>query len=154
VSVGAAADNGVEARLSKTDIKLMSKNGVVACGTRVAHGLYSMDFETIVNASANVASAAANEQVWHERCGHVNYKAIRQIANNSAVDDMQMIGKSNADEETDQFCEACIFGKHCRKSFNDSNTRADEPGTLKHFDICGPMSIESFGGARFMALFC
>lgn len=152
LSIGAAADNGVEARLSKTNIKLISRNKVIASGTRVSDGLYLMNFETIANASANVSSISANEQVWHERFGHANYKVIRQLANGSAVEGMQ-IDKVNTNKEDNQFCEACIFGKHCRKMFNDSNTRADEPGTLVHFDICGPMSIESFGGAKFMAIF-
>jgi len=153
LSIGAAANNGVEAHLTKTDIKLMSKDKVIACGTRTSNGLYHMHFETVANASANVASAAATEQVWHERFGHANYKVIRKIANNLAVDGVQMTDKSNTDKENDRFCEACIIGKHSRKPFNDSNTRAKEAGTLIHFDICGPMSVKSFGGANYMALF-
>jgi len=64
-----------------------------------------------------------------------------------------MTDKSNTDKETDHFCEACVFDKHSRKPFNDSNTRAKEAGTLLHFDICSPMSIKSFGGTSYMALF-
>jgi len=152
LSIGAAADNNIEARLSKTNIKLMFNNNAIAYGTRISDGFYSMNFKTIVNASANVSSATANEQVWHERFGHANYKVIQQLANSSAVDGMQMTIKSNANKE-DRFCETCVFGKQCRKTFNTSDNRADKPGTLIHFDICGPMSTESFGGARYMALF-
>lgn len=57
LSVGAAADNGVKTRLSKAGIKLMSSNYVIACGTRISDGLYTMNFKTIVNASANMSSA-------------------------------------------------------------------------------------------------
>jgi len=99
-----------------------------------------MHFETVVNASANVASAAATEQMWHERFDHANYKVIRKLANNIAVDGVQITDKLNTDKETDHFCEACVFGKHSRKPFNDSNIRTKEAGTLIHFDICGPMS--------------
>lgn len=75
------------------------------------------------------------------------------MANNLAVDGMQISDKSNTDEDDDHFSEACVFGKHCKKPFNDSNTRAKKASEFIHFDICGLMSIESFGGARFMALF-
>lgn len=153
LSIGAAADNGIEARLSKISIKLMSDNNVIACGTRISDGLYSMNFETITNASANVSSASANEQVWHERYSHANYKIIRQLANSSAVDSIQVTDNSNINEKADYFCEACVFGKHCRKTFNNSDTRSNKPATFIHFDICGSISTESFGGTRFMALF-
>jgi len=91
--------------------------------------------------------------MWHERFCHAIYKVIRKLANNIAVDGVQMTDKSNTDKETDHFCEACVFGKHSRKPFNDSNIRTKEAGTLIQFDICGPTSIKSFGGASYMALF-
>lgn len=103
LSVGAAADNGVEARLSKAGIKLMSNNNVIACGTRISDGLYTINFKTIINASANVSSASADEQVWHERFGHANYKVIRQLANGSAVDGMHMTNMSNTEKKPTGF---------------------------------------------------
>jgi len=57
-------------------------------------------------------------------------------------------------ENEDQFCEACVFGKHSRKQFNESDTRTSKPAELIHFDICGPMSVESFGKNKLLAVFC
>lgn len=73
--------------------------------------------------------------MWHERFGYANYKVIRQLANGSAVDGMHITNRSNAEKETNRFCEVCIFGKHCRKTFNSSDTRADKPGTLIYFVV-------------------
>jgi len=56
LSIGAVADNSVDVRLSKTGIILMSRSNVIPCGTRTSNGLYYMHFETVVKASANVAS--------------------------------------------------------------------------------------------------
>lgn len=97
MSIAAAADNGVEAQLSRTGIKLAFGNKVIACGTRISDSLYSMDFETIVNASANTASSQRNRC---ERFDHANYKAIRQLANGLAFNGTQVISKSNTDKET------------------------------------------------------
>jgi len=52
--------------------------------------------------------AGATEQVWHERFGHANYKVIRKLANNLAVDGVQMTDKSNTNKENDRFCEEQI----------------------------------------------
>lgn len=52
-----------------------------------------------------------------------------------------------------QFCEACVFGKHCRKPFNENDARASKPAELIHFDLCGPMSVESFGKNKYLLYF-
>jgi len=61
--------------------------------------------------------------------------------------------KCSTSGSDDCLCEACIYAKQCRLPFNDSNTRATKPGELIHYDICGSMSVESYGGAKLMAVF-
>lgn len=84
--------------------------------------------------------------------GHVNYGSVRQLANSAAVEGMKLAKSSNSGSD-DCFCEACIYAKQCRQQFNESSTRATKPGELIHYDLCGPMSVESFGGAKLMAVF-
>jgi len=70
-----------------------------------------------------------------------------------AVDGMIVI-KNRNNESDDQFCKACVLGKHCRKPFNESDIRASKPAELIHFNICGSMSVESFGKNKMLAVFC
>jgi len=61
--------------------------------------------------------------------------------------------KCSTSGSDDCLCEVCICAKQCRLSFNESNTRATKPGELIHYDICGPMSVESDSGAKLMVVF-
>lgn len=152
-SLGSAADNGVEAKIGKNDLQLIRNNKVVAVGSRVSDRLYALHFETQIQSKANVAVTGASLQTWHERCGHCSYKTIREMAKGDAVNGM-VVNSVKSDESDNQFCEACIFGKHCRKPFEESDTRASKPAELIHFDLCGPMSVENYGKNKFLAVFC
>jgi len=152
-SLGSAADNGIEARMNKENLQLMRNNQVVAMGSRVSDRLYALHFETQNQFKASIAEFGASLQTWHERCGHCSYKTIREMAKGEAVNGMVVTDvRDNGNE--DQFCEACVFGKHSRKPFSESDTRASKPAELIHFDICGPMSVESFGKNKLLAVFC
>lgn len=152
-SLGSAADNGVKVKIGKDNLKLTRNNKVVAIGSRISDRLYALHFETQVQLQANIAESGSSLQTWHERCGHCSYKTIYEMAKGEAVNGM-VITDVKDNEDNEKFCEACVFGKHCRKPFYESNTRASVPGELIHFDICGPMSIESFGKNRLLVVFC
>lgn len=63
------------------------------------------------------------------------------------------LAKCSISGSDNSFCKACVYAKQCRQPFNKSSTRATKPGELIHYDICGPMSVESYGGAKIMAVF-
>jgi hypothetical protein len=48
---------------------------------------------------------------WHERFGHVNMAALRELAQEELVHDLPEIG------QVGQLCEACQAGKQRRTSF-------------------------------------
>jgi transposase InsO family protein len=89
-------------------------------------------------------------QTWHNRLSHLNYDAIRTMTTAGIVDGIEI--KSTSE---DNFCEGCVKGKQHRNKFpvNVNRTRASQPGQLIHTDICGPMSVESIGGALYFAVF-
>lgn len=48
-------------------------------------------------------------------------------------------------------CIACIEGKQSRLPFSKQTyTRANEKLGLIHSDLCGPMSVSSFSGAKYL----
>lgn len=87
-------------------------------------------------------------QTWHERLGHVNKRTLREMAGKGLVKRIEL---SNTG---DFFCEACQIGKSHRLPIRQRE--ADERlelGELFHSDVCGPMSVESFGGTRYIVIF-
>lgn len=49
-----------------------------------------------------------------------------------------------------EFCETCIGGKQCKKSFEASKASTTTPLELAHSDICGKMGVRSRGGAEYL----
>ena len=57
-------------------------------------------------------------------------------------------------KEKDSVCEACVLGKQHRSPYpRGFAERATEPFELIHSDVCGPMSVSSFGGSRYYVTF-
>ena len=53
-----------------------------------------------------------------------------------------------------QLCEACLLGKHSKRSFpKEATTRATKPLQLVHTDVCGPINPSSFGKNKYFLLF-
>ncbi len=61
-------------------------------------------------------------------------------------------GVQRKDDKYEQ-CEACIKGKQHRLPFPKSAERATEILQIVHSDLCGPMHVTSFGGARYVVTF-
>lgn len=52
------------------------------------------------------------------------------------------------------FCEACVYGKHHVSAYpKGGGTRAIEVLQLVHADLCGPVSIDSYGGGKYFLTF-
>lgn len=82
-----------------------------------------MDWIVKMPVESNYADSKAQSlEVWHERFGHVNYQTIKELAQRKNVTGFNYIDASN--NNTNRFCEACIFGKQCKKPFNESSNRA------------------------------
>lgn len=151
LSLGAATKMQVNVKFGKDVIEMSKNSRRLATGHRLPNNLYEMDFIQVNNA-ANTSVQEATLQVWHERLGHVNYGSVRQLANSSAVEGMKL-AKCSTSGSNNCFCEACVYAKQCRQPFNESSTRSTKPDELIHYDIYGPMSVESYGGAKLMAVF-
>lgn len=89
-------------------------------------------------------SCKVSLSTWHERLGHQNIGYVKNFLRSSNI---------AFNKEKDFFCEACVYGKHHRSSFNRSCNRAQNVGELVHTDVCGPMQEKSIGGARYFVLF-
>lgn len=126
----------------------LERNGtVVASGVRQENRIYRMLFRVVWSENeANVT--AASFRVWHERLGNVGKSAVRDLVKRGSVDGVSM------KDEKDFFCEACQLGKSHRLPFKKCiDVVKTEPGEKIHTDVCGPMSVDSLGGARFFVTF-
>lgn len=86
------------------------------------------------------------DQIWHRRLGHLNRKGMT-LLKRGLVKGLKDINISSKN------CEACVKGKQSRLTFKSSNKQANHPLDIVHSDICGPMSVNSIGGARYFLTF-
>ena len=98
----------------------------------------------------NIAKDASNSSLhlWHCRFGHLGMNNVRKLLNGDLVKGMSDVN------ENISFCEGCMMGKQHRCSYpKDDHYRANQPFELVHSDVCGPMSVNSFGGSRYYITF-
>lgn len=148
-SVGVCTKKGLEVRFRGQTVQVVQDGAVVASGAKQDNDIFRMFFKVLKAGSreeANVASS--NLTLWHERLGHVGQKAIRELVKKGLVSGVSL------KDESEIFCEPCKMGKsHCQKFERETVKVKTEPGEMFHTDVCGPMSVESPGGAKYFLTF-
>jgi hypothetical protein len=94
-----------------------------------------------------VAKGIEGVWLWHSQCGHLNFCALKTLAQQEMVKGLPEI------EHVDQLCRGCLVGKQRRASFpHQIDLRADQVLELVHGDICGPISPTTPSGNRYFIL--
>lgn len=145
-STGAVTDKGFEFRMDYGRCWVMDKEEVIAVGER-DDGLYKMCFETVLpkieySYIGNLVKGVDTVKIWHERLAHQNVKQVKFNLDRYGIRYV----------EKPSLCEACVLGKHHKMPFYNSDHRASYPGEMVHADVCGPMSVKSYGGARYFLI--
>ena len=157
ISIGKLADRGFEAHFTGSGLKIVRNSRVVAVGIREGEKLYRLKCRVVAEKTVHANSVVTGPQpinVWHERFGHANYQTIKAAIRHGAVSGLQVAEESfPASPAQETFCEACCLGKQARFPIPCSTKRASACGELVHFDTCGPMSVDSLTGCRYLAVF-
>lgn len=124
-------------------------NKDIAFGIGQKNEIYRMLFKVIIKQQVSEVNAStADLQEWHEGLGHINTWKVKELINSGLVNGV------NAKNNKDFFCDSCQLGKSHRLAFNKCRNRElTLPGEVMHTDMCGPMSIESVGEAKYMLTF-
>lgn len=143
-SLGKAQDKGFSFRSDHKQCEFLRDGCVVAVGARESK-LYRMIFKVIPGdtSSAHVAAKENSLKMWHERFGHQNVAQLKKILQQCVV--------AFVDEEF--VCEACMYGKQHRFSFESRMEKSKACGDIIHADVCGPMQQPSLSGAKYFLLF-
>jgi hypothetical protein len=98
-----------------------------------------------------VASKAKKLDLWHQRFGHVHPTMLIHMHNHNIVDGLELTSHGLSPSP----CEGCAFGKNKCQPFSKrrESIRAEKVGQFFHSDVCGPMSVDSYGGTRYFVLF-
>ena len=88
-------------------------------------------------------------ELWHARLGHLGYDNVKTLLTGDIVKGPK-ISFNPADTAP---CEPCLIGKATRLPFPSSSTVYTRPNELISMDLCGPMSVPSYGGTLYSAVY-
>ncbi len=131
-------ENGVKVTLGGDELFRASFVGI--SGT-----LYHISTVQIQSVSAYVAAVSPSLRTWHRRMAHLNLEAIRNMIRKDMVDGLSINGL----HEYDHVCEGCVLGKSHRLPFPKASLTTYELMDLIAVDLTGPMSVPTWGGARY-----
>ncbi|KAK1648791.1 hypothetical protein QYE76_066596, partial [Lolium multiflorum] len=83
--------------------------------------------------------------MWHCRLGHIGVKRMKKLHSDGLLESL--------DFESLDRCEACLMGKMTKTPFSGIMERATDLLEIIHIDVCGPMSVASRGGYRYVLTF-
>ena len=131
--------DGTEMRVARKD-----SNQVVATADLV-DGLYWL---RTPQRSVNVATSSKTIDL-HARMGHAPVDLLRKMVNSNMIKD----AKAPSNSTGQRICRGCQQGKMAQKPFpSNPNKTTYAPFEFLHFDICGPMEVESIGGSKYLLL--
>ena len=83
-------------------------------------------------------------ELWHKSLGHMSEKGLQVLARKFLI--------PLAKNESLSSCDHCLVGKQHKVSFN-SRYKKLKKLELVHFDVCGPMDVETLGGNKHFITF-
>ncbi|KAK1696352.1 hypothetical protein QYE76_013049 [Lolium multiflorum] len=114
------------------------------------NGLFLLDLDSsdthIHNIDAKRIKLNDNSTyMWHYRLGHIGVKRMKKLHTDGLLESL--------DFESLDRCEACLMGKMTKTPFSGIMERATDLLEIIHTDVCGPMSVASRGGYRYVLTF-
>lgn len=144
-SASTTMDKGFRITFDKDEGMILNVNNKV-CATAFRVGkLFQMNFQHVTESeptTALLSSESSKLEVWHQKLAHQNILHVKQILSSNNI---KFTG-------SDLFCTSCVLGKQQRKHFPKSSFKSSKIGELIHADLCGPMEVQSIGGAKYFLL--
>lgn len=135
LSVSQIVQRGYEVLFNKNGCKIYdTTKKTIATGSMI-NNMFKLD-----TVPCEIACAAKGDKkdivLWHRKLGHASIAKMNKVLNMNIKGNLK--------------CEVCLKGKQIRLPFGDIGTRATNLLEIVHSDVCGPLSVSSIGGARYM----
>ncbi len=146
VSVRAVVDKGNSVLFSNNGCSIKTKTGQTVATARRVERLYILNLRGSEEKATVASSTKVSLQLWHQRLGHVHEARLKKMYVDGLV-----TGSSSGQLP---FCSGCVEGKSAKQPFKSAATpKSTALLELVHSDVCGPMSVQSPGGKRYMVVF-
>lgn len=128
-------------------VKDKSTGKTLICAHMSPNRMFATDFSTGIQ-RAMVSKSLAENDLWHQRYGHLNIQGLQLLHNK------QMVSNLPAIKPLERVCEGCMVGKQTKNSFPvEKAKRAEDILEIVHADLWGPARTESLAGSNYFLLF-
>ena len=149
LSVRGITEKGFVMNFEKEGCSIISEKGVtVATGQKLGN-LYILNGDTVRVGDVEHAKLVSEPSLWHRRLGHESDDVLKKLTSGSVATGVSFKGGTG-----DEFCDSCARGKALRKTPKPlKEIRAKRRLQLVYSDVCGPMSVETGTGERYVITF-
>lgn len=142
LSVSQIINSGCQVQFDQKGCMIFNKNNEKVAVAKMINNMYRLNIHSV---QAYISATKDSDfYLWHQRLAHLNFEDLNKFSENTGVK------LQNKDKVV---CITCLEGKQTRIPFPTEGTRAQNKLELIHSDICGPMEVQSFGGARYFVTF-
>ncbi|CAB0041103.1 unnamed protein product [Trichogramma brassicae] len=135
LSVGVCVKKGFDVSFKKNAVYIQMKNETYAFGILQSNNTYRMIMRVVNKTADKQANVATSLQCLHERLGHLNTRALKELVDKKLIRGVELSDRKNF------FCESCQLGKSHRQPFVPRKEKIiTKPGEFVHSDVSGPMS--------------
>ena len=147
LSLGMCDFRGYEFNFKNGKVELSKDSKIILQGFMQPNKLYRLLIKVIAENQVNFTDYSF--RTWHERLGHPNARTQSIMSKRMLVNGLKM----EVDRDFD--CETCKLAKAHRLPYKKGfiSSPSTRPGELLHTDVCGPMKVDSLGGARYYVSF-
>ncbi|KAJ9538937.1 hypothetical protein OSB04_031670 [Centaurea solstitialis] len=150
ISVSQLCDNGMDVKFNIKYCILYKVDTLIEVMRANRRGdLYLLIFDALdEKEEICLISSVKNEEawLWHTRFCHLNFHTLEKLVRLKLVKGLPKIKF-----EKDDLCSACEMGKLKRSSHKTkSDPSFDQPLQLLHVDLCGPISVQSLNGKKYI----
>ncbi|GFY26120.1 retrovirus-related Pol polyprotein from transposon TNT 1-94 [Trichonephila clavipes] len=140
LSVTCLMDKGCKIKSENNCVLIYDKNDKLITKAFKNNGRLEIKLEPMYNSECFISDQSTNNyEIWHNRLCHLNCKYMLKMKDYIDID--------NVNNFT---CETCDISKVTRKTHHSIDIyQSSQILELLHADLCGPINIESHGGAKY-----
>lgn len=145
ISLGQATESGCDVRMKEDFLTMHDRDGkLLVKAIRSENRLYKVCMRLREHVCLNLTQRN-DSSIWHARLGHINLETIKSMQQRELV-----IGVPHVKFEK-RICDSCLLGKQARQVFPQATSyRARKTLELMHGDLCGPITLSTAAGSRYV----
>ncbi|GFT33270.1 retrovirus-related Pol polyprotein from transposon TNT 1-94 [Trichonephila clavipes] len=140
LSVTCLMDKGCKIKSENNRVLIYDKNDKLITKAFKNNGRLEIKLEPMYNSECFISDQSTNNyEIWHNRLCHLNCKYMLKMKDYIDID--------NVNNFT---CETCDISRVTRKTHHSIDIyQSSQILELLHADLCGPINIETHGGAKY-----